>query len=245
LTLKNFFLGIVKLFALFLSLMLVGALSTFITLRLSTSGDEVVVPDLTGKDAVEAIRILGREGLQLKIHPQKRFNDKISADRIVAQEPAAETTIKQGRSVRVYLSLGPQRIIVPDLVGQTTRVANMTLEQNNLHSGRVIYVSRAGAEPDEVLGQFPLSGTEVSAVRGVDLLTNTGIANLSETYVMPDLIGKQVSDVENFLRSSGLRVASSQPVQYPGIQPGVIVKQSPPAGFKVTRDTFVGLYYSR
>jgi beta-lactam-binding protein with PASTA domain len=244
-TLKRIVFGLFKLFGLGVSLMLVAGLSTFITLQLSTSGDEVIVPDLTGKDAVEAIRILGREGLQLKIFPQKRFDDQIAADRIVVQEPPPKTTIKRGRSIGVYLSLGPQKIIVPDLVGQTSRVANMTLEQNNLFSGRIIYVSYPRAEPDEVVAQYPLAGTEVTTARSVDLLTNSGSAGPSETFVMPDLIGRPVMDAEAFFRACGWRVASSQAVYYPGIQPGVIVKQSPLSGYKVSRDTFIALYYSK
>ncbi len=242
---KRLFLGLIKLFGLFVSLMVVGGLSTFVTLWLSTSGDQVVVPDLKGKDPVEAIQLLGRKGLQLKIFPQKRFDDKIPAEKIVAQEPAANATIKQGRSVRVYLSLGPQKTVVPDVVGQTTRVANMSLEQNNLHSGRVIYVSYPGAEPDEIVAQYPLSGTEVTTVRAVDLLANSGLPSASQGYVMPDVIGQKATEVQDFFRSAGMRVASSQPVYYPGIQPGVIVKQSPPAGYKLTKDSYIGLYYSR
>lgn len=244
-SLKRLLIVCIKLLGLFVSLMLVGGMSTFITLWLSTSGDQVVVPDLKGKDPVEAIQMLGHEGLQLKIFPQKRWDDKIPADRIVAQEPVANSTIKQGRSVRVYLSLGPQKIVVPDVVGQTTRVGNMSLEQNNLHSGRIIYVTYPGAEPDEIIAQYPLSGTEVTTLRAVDLLANNGQADVSQAFVMPDVIGQKADQVQDFFRSSGLRVASSQPVFYPGIQPGVIVKQSPPAGYKLTRDSYIGLFYSR
>ena len=242
---KRFFFGIIKYTALFISLMLVGALSTFLTLRLFTTGDQVTVPDLTGKDPVEAIQLLNLKGLQLKILPQKRFHDKIPAEKIVAQQPSAGTKIKEGRSIEVYLSLGPEKVIVPDLIGQTTRVAGMTLGQYQLQPGRIMYVAAPGAQPDAVIAQYPLPGTQVTNVRAVNLLSNSISAPSSEVYVMPDLIGRNALAVSEFLKTAGFRVGASQPIDYPGIIPGTVVKQAPPAGYKISKDTVINLYVSR
>src|SRR5262249_53971573 len=105
-SIKGFFAGIIKYTLLIISLMVVGAVSTFVTLQLFTSSGQVTVPDLTGKDPVEAIQALNKEGLSLKILPQKRYDDKIPAEKIVAQNPLGGTRIKQGRSIEVYISLG-------------------------------------------------------------------------------------------------------------------------------------------
>ena len=242
---KRFLFGIIKYTALFISLMLVGALSTFVTLRLFTSGDQVTVPDLAGNDPVEAVNHLNRIGLQLKILPQKRFHDKIPAEKIVAQQPPAGTKIKKGRSIEVYLSLGPEKVIVPDLVGQTTRVAGMTLGQYSLQPGRIIYVAAPGAGPDAVIAQYPLPGTVVTDVRAVNLLTNSISAPSSEVYVMPDLIGRNALSVSEYLKAAGFRVGSPQAIEYPGIIPGTVVKQAPPAGYKISKDTIINLYVSR
>ena len=204
----------------------------------------MTVPDLTGKDAVEAIRILRQEGLQLKVLPQKRYSEKVGADKIVAQRPEAKNKIKQGRSVEVYLSLGPERIVVPEVIGMTARVAGMTLEQRGLHQGKVIYVSRSKAEADEVLAQFPSAGTVLSGLGAVNLLVNSAIMS-GNAFIMPDVIGKNLKNVESYFRSAGLRVGLTQAVDYPGIASGTIVKQTPPAGYKITKDTFIGLYYSK
>jgi eukaryotic-like serine/threonine-protein kinase len=244
LTLKNFFVGIFKFAAHVFLLMLVGALSTFITLRFFTSGDEVAVPDLTGKDAPQAIEILGRQSLQLKIMPQKRFSDKIAENRVVIQVPEKGTKIKKGRSIEVYLSLGPEKIVVPDVTGQTARVANLTLSQRGLNQGKLIYVSNPSMDSDQVLAQFPMAGTEMIGARTVNLVVN-GIRDQEKVYVMPDLIGQSFQTVRQSLREAGLRLGSSQEVDYPGIPEGTIVKQTPPAGYKVSGDTLIGLYYSK
>ena len=141
-SIKNFFLSIFRFFFHVIGLMIVGALSTFIALRFFTTGDEVVVPNLKGKAPVEAIKLLTDKGLQLKILPQKRFDKEIPADRIISQEPVADTHIKTGRSVEVYMSLGPEKIVVPDLTGQTTRVATL---MNCLYSSRTWLSSSASS----------------------------------------------------------------------------------------------------
>ncbi len=225
--------------------MIVGALSTFITLRFFTTGDEVVVPDLKGKAPVEAIKLLTDRGLQLKILPQKRFDKEIPADHIIAQQPVADTHIKTGRSVEVYMSLGPEKVVVPDLTGQTTRVAMLTLDQYKLSSGKIVYVTSPGAESDAVLAQFPLPGTIVTDVRVVNILANNSMYVNPRSFVMPDVIGKSVDDVNYFFKDAGLRVSSSQPIDYPGIVPRTVVKQSPPAGYKVSSNTPISLYFSK
>lgn len=203
------------------------------------------MPNLIGKDPVEAIQVCNHTGLQLKILPQKRYSTTVAADRIVVQEPEPKSRIKRGRSIEVYLSLGPEKIIVPDLIGQTTRVARMTLEQNNLQTGKIIYVSLAEAGPDQIVAQFPLAGTQVTTVRLVDVVANNSLSSAGDVYVMPDVIGRSVTEVNQFFREVGLRVGSSQGVDYPGIAAGTIVKQSPPAGYKVTADFSISLYYSK
>jgi eukaryotic-like serine/threonine-protein kinase len=244
-TIKGIFIGLLKFIGHVFLLMIVGAFSTLLTLRFFTAGDEVVVPDLKGKQAFEAIQILNQEGLQLKIHPQKRYSNSVPAERVLAQNPAAKQKIKQGRSIEVYMSLGPEKAIVPDLLGQTTRVAAMSLNQRGLHQGKVLYVSKPGADPDQILAQYPPAGTELIGTRTVDMLVNSSGGDSTRIFVMPDVIGKPISDVTGYFKSAGLRVGVSQGVDYPGVATGTVVKQNPPAGYKVSADTFIGLYYSK
>lgn len=239
---KKLFFGVIKFIALMISLMVVGALSTFITLRVFTSGDEVGVPDLTGKTSMEAVQQLQKIGLSLKIAPLKR-SSSIPSDHIVAQEPPATVKIKRGRGVLVYLSLGPEKVIVPDVVGLTARVANMTLEQRGLQQGKLIYVHSPGSEADQVLAQFPAAGFEMVGAKTVNLLVSNAVNN-GQFYVMPDVIGKPISSVKDYFQTAGLRIGSLLPVHYPGIPPGTIVKQAPPAGYKVGADSPIALTYS-
>lgn len=242
-TLKGCFFGIIKFVFLVGSLMVVGALSTFITLRLFTTGGEAVVPDLRGKDPVEAIQVLKQTGLHLKVMPQKRFSDQVAADRIVAQRPDPNSRIKEGRTVEVYMSLGPEKAIVPDLLGQTPRVAALTLEQQGLIVGKVIHVNDDKSEPEEILSQYPVAGTELIGSKIVNLVVNSTLG-AAHSMIMPDVIGMKLGPVEDYFRANGLRVGVTQGVRYPGIPSGTIVKQNPPSGYRLSKETAIGLYYS-
>jgi beta-lactam-binding protein with PASTA domain len=70
-----------------------------------------------------------------------------------------------------------------------------------------------------------------AAAGGVSLLVNRG--ELSATYVMPDLIGVDGNRAADLLRGRGFRVAVVGSVPYPGVAPGVVIRQNPQAGFQI------------
>ena len=65
-------------------------------------GDEVRVPDLTGKDLTVAERLLAPKGLELG--EANRRNDARPVGTIVAQHPAPNSSVKRGRLVSVVVS---------------------------------------------------------------------------------------------------------------------------------------------
>jgi beta-lactam-binding protein with PASTA domain len=51
---------------------------------------------------------------------------------------------------------------------------------------------------------------------------------------MPDLIGREAGPVLLALQSAGLKVSDVRYRTYPGVEPGIILRQTPPAGYPVT-----------
>jgi beta-lactam-binding protein with PASTA domain len=62
---------------------------------------------------------------------------------------------------------------------------------------------------------------------------------------MPDLIGVSGDEAVAVLRSRGLRVTIAGHQLYPGAPPGIILRQSPSAGFEITSDQPISLEVSR
>jgi beta-lactam-binding protein with PASTA domain len=71
------------------------------------------------------------------------------------------------------------------------------------------------------------------------------IGPVSADYVMPDLIGRSAARVLEVLGRVGLKVTDVRYRSYPGVAPGTVLRQSPPAGFRVGRRTSVSLEVSR
>jgi beta-lactam-binding protein with PASTA domain len=62
---------------------------------------------------------------------------------------------------------------------------------------------------------------------------------------MPDLIGTIAVRSAAVLRARGFRVAITGEVAYPGLPPGVVVRQSPQAGFQIAASEPISLEVTR
>ena len=65
------------------------------------------------------------------------------------------------------------------------------------------------------------------------------------TYVMPDLIGVNVDRAAELLRSHGFRVAVVGDTPYPGVPAGIVLRQSPQAGFQIAPGEPISIEVSR
>jgi beta-lactam-binding protein with PASTA domain len=218
-----------------------AGLSALLTMRSVLSSQDVVVPVLVGRGLPEAGSLAAHQGLSLKVEG-KRHDPRVPADRIAAQEPAGNSQLKSHRSVRVWLSLGPQHLTVPAVEGNSLRSARLTLEQAQVPIGRVVEVEDP-AEEGTILVQHPPAGEVSSGLDGISLLVSRGPK--SADYLMPDLIGRQADAVLGRLRAAGLKVSEVRYRTYPGVAPGIVLRQIPAAGHRVSTKGSVSLDISK
>ena len=62
---------------------------------------------------------------------------------------------------------------------------------------------------------------------------------------MPDLIGVDADQGADLLRARGLRVAVVGAQPYPGVRPGIVIRQAPQGGFQVAPGDAISLEVSR
>lgn len=223
------------------ALLLTAALSAVTTMRVVLSSQEVVVPSLIHKKVPEAGALAGRNRLLLRVDG-KRNDPSVPRDAIVAQEPAAGASLKAHRSVRVWVSLGPRRLKIPQVEGQSLRTARLALDQLGLPVARVAEIPDA-SEAGTILAQSPPPGETDAVGDGLALLASQGPR--SADYVMPDLIGRSIEDVENALRRAGLKTGDVRVRSYPGVPPGTVLRHVPPAGHRVNPATPVAIEVSK
>jgi serine/threonine-protein kinase len=227
-------------------LMIVAALvSTYVlaaavAARVALRVREVRVPALVGRPLSSASAKLSDLGLALRVDESRRADPKIIAGRIAQQEPPPGAVARRGRTVKVWLSSGGPVAAVPRLVGETERTAELRLQQDGITLTGVSEIRSNDFPPDVVVAQDPLPDTRGASV---SLLVNR--SERAAAYVMPDLIGVNGSRAADILRSGGFRVAIVGQNPYPGVPAGVVLRQSPQAGFQVAPGGTVSLEVSR
>jgi serine/threonine-protein kinase len=224
-----------------LALLATLTLSAIVTMRVVLSAQDVQVPNLVGRRAGDAQTLAGSRRLTVRVEG-KRHDPRVPFDHVVAQEPAGGSTLKTHRSVRVWLSLGPRRLSVPSIEGESVRTARVALDQAQVPVARIVEVDDNAPE-GTVIGQHPPAGETEDVGEGVSLLVSRGPGSVD--YLMPDLIGRNAQDVIDRLRLAGLKVTEIRYRGYPGVAPGIVLRQLPPAGYRINRRGSVSLDVSK
>ena len=210
------------------------------SMRIALRAREVTIPDFTNRTANEATAVAADLGLSLRVDDTHRPDPKVPAGRIVAQDLAPGSIARRQRSLRVWLSAGARVATMPALVGETERAAQLRLAQDGLPLSEVAEIRSHDLPADVVVAQNP---PPKSAADRVSLLVNRG--ERGTNYVMPDLIGVNGDRAADILRDRGFRVAVVGSMPYPGVAAGIVIRQSPQAGFQIGPGEPISLEVSR
>jgi len=199
-----------------LVLVIVAMVSALTTMRLAIHGQEVAVPALVGLTPTEAERAVGGPGLQIAIERQY-YSPQIPEGRIMSQLPLPGTKVRRGWQVRVAQSLGPTRVAIPDVTGQSEHAAEFNIRRRGLDVASMAQISSLGLPPDQVLAQSPpANATQVLAPKISLLITATGDL---PAFVMPSFIGQTLGSANRTLQDEGFKLGSVT-VAPPPVTPG-------------------------
>lgn len=227
---------ILKYLLLALVLVAVAMVSALTAMRLAIHGREVTVPDLVGMQPAPAARATLAIGLALVVE-NRFYSSQVPEGRIVSQAPAAGTLVRRGWRVRVAESLGPQRVSIPDVVGDSGRAAEINLRRRGLDVGAEAVARIPDVPSDQVVAQDPPANASGVSSPRINLLVSAPAEPTA--LVMPNFIGKHSDEAIRSIRDAGLRLAELKPVTSTSEPPDIIVRQSPPPGQKVTPGTGV------
>lgn len=136
-----------------------------------TGPPPVPTPDLSGLDEREAKAALAAVGLALGTVDES-YDETVAAGEVASQTPDAGQDAPDGSEVDVIISLGPEPIGVPNVVGKLDAEAGTTLRSAG-------FKVKTAAKDDEaakgvVLAQEPAAGTELQPGGTVALTVSTG-----------------------------------------------------------------------
>lgn len=227
-----------------LILLVVALVSAVTAMRFAIHGREVAVPDLVGKTPLEARRLAELNGFQFEIERQY-YSLRVPEGRILSQLPVADAKVRRGWQIRVAESLGPQRVVIPDVVGESERAAEINILRRGLNLGSIANIELPDIPANQVIAQSPsASASSISAPKISLLAAQT---ESPQAFLMPSFVGRSVKDATAALKNAGIQTGNITTTPLQSAPPGsdllvvpaptsptsVIVSQNPAAGAKI------------
>jgi serine/threonine-protein kinase len=202
---------------------------------------EVLVPDISGRSSVNALQELSEINLAMKIGGTE-FNESVPIGTVLRQVPAAGSTVREGKIVRVIFSRGGESVFTPNLIGLPLRNAELMLRQRQLVLGEVSESYSLKAEKGTVLSQDPKPELSVSKNTMVHVSVSAGIPPAG-IIMIPDFRQKKSDEAQQWAAQNGvsLRLTEDKNSLFPG---GTIIDQDPPADTVVSAGGKVSLTVS-
>ncbi len=240
-----------------LVLVIVAMVSGLTAMRFAIHGQEVSVPALVGLTPSDAERSVSGSGLQMFIERQY-YSPQVPEGRIMSQLPLAGTKVRRGWQVRVAQSLGPTRVTIPDVTGESEHAAELNIRRRGLDVASSAQVPMPEIPADQVLAQSPTANATQLLAPKISLLVTAPAP--PQAFVMPSFLGQPLGSVSRTLQDAGFRLgnvsvasiveapadsggqAGTPTAPAPPVQPSpasIVVAQYPVAGQKVVGGTAV------
>ena len=145
--------------------------NTVITVTVSQGPAPREMPDLTGATFAEAQQIVGQYALGVKDDLQPVFSADVPAGQVVSQSVAAGETIARGETVVVTLSMGPDLVAVPNVIGGSSDAVKAGIEaaglavgaiEGDIFAGKLVGISYDGRQV--AIGELLPRGTAVDLI---------------------------------------------------------------------------------
>ncbi len=138
-----------------------------VTVLVSSGPAQVSVPNVTGESQANATAALTAAGLKVTV--QKREVSEPQPGTVISQSPSAGSQAKIGSNVAIVVAQAPQRVPVPNVVGQSEEQATATLTGQGFTS---TIVTRTVTDPTKngiVVQQSPAAGAKAAKGASVTL----------------------------------------------------------------------------
>ncbi len=205
-----------------------AAVDTTVTLTISRGPGGVRIPSVRSQSRAQAKRTLEDAGLMVTIG--RRASEAVRKGRAVATTPEAGEEVDRGTRVRLFLSSGPPRVEVPDVVGLTRETAEARLTRLGLDP--TVSTEESDAPVGEVLSQDPAEGTRLERGDSVAITVarEAEEAEEAEATTVPDVTGLSRADAIALLEGAGLAARVRERTTQSLAEDGTVLEQRPTAG---------------
>ena len=199
---------------------------------------EVTVPNLEGLTLEEAEERLQEVGLDFIINGETH-SDTIPVDHVVSQNPPAGRSVRQERVIELIISLGPDLVEVPNLIGRTEREARLLLDDLGLDIERSEEFSD-DVEAGLIVRQDPGVGFQLARDETVHIIVSLG----RKPFSLRNFHGWDIKDAREWINLYELVLRNIDEEYSDDLSEGKVISQHPEAGEMVQKGDPVDLVVS-
>jgi beta-lactam-binding protein with PASTA domain len=185
-------------------------------------GRAVSVPNVVHMTLDNAIAELGKQDLE-GIVVERRFDPIVEPGKIIIQDPLPETRVKTGRIVNLTVSLGPETIRMPFLIGIDAEKAELIVKRLGFTIETVEQQHSDTIAANKIIATVPVAETEMKKGDGITLIVSKGLV-----LKMPSLSGMTMEQIGPMLDSMNLVLGEVKEVEGSGTSGTVIVQNPAP-----------------
>ncbi len=147
---------------------------TAVNLVVSKGRESVQVPDVVGlvRSAAEATIATGKLVVGTV---SMQYSDIVPVANVIGQSPAAGETVFSNTSIDLVVSLGPEPVQVPDVLGLPYMAAEAAIVNGGLVVDSVSWQQSDTVPAGNVIGQTPVAGGTVQPGTAVSLVVSRGV----------------------------------------------------------------------
>ena len=202
-----------------------------------TPAETVKVPGIIGLTQTEAIAAVEGVGLVAEV---SEVEGTATAGTVATQDPAKDTEVAKGSSVKIGVVKPTPDAAVPDVRGRTLAEATKTLTDAGFKATST-EASSDSIEKGLVVEQSPLAGRTAPPGSTVALVVSSGSGNTNVS--VPNVEGMTRASAEKALSDAGLKVLVADSPSTT-VAKDVVLSQLPAAGDSVAPGTSVGIQVS-
>ena len=224
-----------SLLAVLVALVVLGGGAAFLLLRTPTH----TLADYATASASEARSQLESEGF--KVVEIGTYSESVPIDTVISQDPPAGTSLAEGRTVTLTVSLGPPPVPVPtDLGGKTIEQASAALTAAGFKLGVVTDAYDESVPKGSVLSVADGVAAEMPKGSAIGLIASAG----PKPRTVPELVGRTIAEATAQLDALGIKVNRTDEFS-DTIAENVVISTAPAAGQSVNRGSAVGVVVSK
>ncbi|MDR0298343.1 MAG: Stk1 family PASTA domain-containing Ser/Thr kinase [Streptococcaceae bacterium] len=207
---------------------------------LNLGGNRVMVPAVAGQSLASAKSSLQGAGLTVG-DIVKESSDTVSSGNVIKTDPATNTSVKKGSSVKIYESTGPATAEVPDVTGQTQSAAEAAIKSAGFTVGSITQKNSDTVASGTVISTDPAAGATKNKGTSINLVISKG----TQMLTMPNWSSSMTAaNLQSQLKNMGATVVLQTQTTSDSSFDGLIasVSQDPGSTFPVATTIYITVY---